>query len=80
MMGGYSSTLFHLLYRFSPEIRTEFARSDERRWIKRYGFEEITIGKPDDDALEDGRNSRRRSYRKVVQGEAGTGSIGACST
>ena len=24
MMGGYSSTLFHLLYRFSPEIRTEF--------------------------------------------------------
>ena len=70
-MGGYSSTLFHLLYRFSPEIRTEFERSDEHRWIQRYGFEEVTVGKPDDDALEDGRNSRRRSYRKVVRERPG---------
>ena len=45
LMGGYSSTLFHLLYRFSPEIRSEFGRSDERRWIQRYGFEEVTVGK-----------------------------------
>ena len=29
LLGGYSSTLFHLLYRFSPEIRTEFGRSEE---------------------------------------------------
>ena len=71
LMGGYSSTLFHLLYRFSPEIRTEFGRSDESRWIKRYGFEEVSIGKPDDDALEDGRNSRRRSYRKVTRERPG---------
>ena len=71
LMGGYSSTLFHLLYRFSPEIRTEFGRSDEHRWIERYGFEEVTVGKPDDDALEDGRNSRRRSYRKVVRERPG---------
>ena len=40
LLGGYASTIFHLLYRFSPEIRTEFGRSDEGRWIKRYGFEE----------------------------------------
>ena len=71
LMGGYSSTLFHLLYRFSPEIRTEFARSDEHRWIQRYGFEEVSMGKPDDDALEDGRFSRRRSYRKVVREKPG---------
>ena len=71
LTGGYSSTLFHLLYRFSPAIRTEFGRSDEHRWIQRYGFEEHTIGKPDNDALEDGRYSRRRKYRKVVRGEAG---------
>ena len=70
-MGGYSSTLFHLLYRFSPEIRTEFGRSDEHRWIQRYGFEEVTVGKPDDDAVEDGRNSRRRKYRKVVRERPG---------
>ena len=71
LLGGYSSTIFHLLYRFSPEIRTEFGRSDEHRWIQRYGFEEVTVGKPDDDAVEDGRNSRRRSYRKVVRERPG---------
>ena len=70
-MGGYSSTLFHLLYRFSPEIRTDFGRSDEHRWIQRYGFEEHTVGKPDDDAVEDGRNSRRRKFRKVVRESPG---------
>ena len=71
LMGGYSSTLFHLLYRFSPEIRTEFGRSEEHRWITRYGFEEYTIGKPDDETVEDGRNSRRRKYRKVVRERPG---------
>ncbi len=71
LMGGYSSTLFHLLYRFSPEIRTEFGRSDEGRWIKRYGFEEHSMGKDDDGALEDGRLSRRRKFRKVVRERPG---------
>ena len=71
LLGGYSSTIFHLLYRFSPELRTEFDRSDEHRWIKRYGFEEHSIGKPDDEALEDGRNSRRRKFRKVVRERPG---------
>ena len=71
LLGGYASTIFHLLYRFSPEIRTEFGRSDEHRWIQRYGFEEHSIGKPDDDSVEDGRNSRRRKYRKVVRERPG---------
>ena len=67
LMGGYSSTLFHLLYRFSPDIRTEFEESDEGRWIKRYGFEEQTrrwSGGGDD---EDGRSSKRRSYRTLTK-------------
>ncbi len=71
LLGGYASTLFHLLYRFSPEIRTEFGRSDEHRWVQRYGFEEHTIGKDDGDSLEDGRMSRRRGYRKVVRERPG---------
>ena len=71
LMGGYSSTLFHLLYRFSPELRTDFERSDEHRWIQRYGFEGVTVGKDDDDAVEDGRNSRRRKFRKVVRERPG---------
>ena len=71
LLGGYASTIFHLLYRFSPEIRTEFGRSDEGRWIKRYGFEEHSIGKDDDGPTEDGRNSRRRKFRKVVRERPG---------
>ena len=71
LTGGYSSTLFHLLYRFSPAIRTEFGRSEEARWIQRYGFEEHTIGKDDDESVEDGRFSRRRRYRKVVRERPG---------
>ena len=71
LLGGYASTIFHLLYRFSPEIRTEFGRSEEHRWIQRYGFEEISIGKPDDESVEDGRSSRRRKYRKTVRERPG---------
>ena len=71
LLGGYASTIFHLLYRFSPDIRTEFGRSDEGRWIKRYGFEEHTISKPDDESTEDGRYSRRRKYRKTVRERPG---------
>ncbi len=71
LMGGYSSTLFHLLYRFSPEIRTEFGRPEEGRWIDRYGFLEHTIGKDDENAEEDGRSSRRRKYRKVTRERPG---------
>ncbi len=71
LMGGYSSTLFHLLYRFSPEIRSEFARGEESRWIERYGFVEHTIGRDDGESLEDGRASRRRKYRKVIRERPG---------
>ncbi|MDE2861566.1 MAG: hypothetical protein OXP10_01280 [Chloroflexota bacterium] len=55
LLGGYASTIFHLLYRFSPEIRTKFGRSDEGRRIKRNGFDE------------DGRNSSSRKYRRTVR-------------
>ncbi len=71
LLGGYSSTIFHLLYRFSPEIRSEFGRSEEGRWIQRYGFLEHSMGKPDDDSTEDGRFSRRKSYRKVTRERPG---------
>ena len=71
LMGGYSSTLFHLLYRFSPEIRGEFGRGEESRWIERYGFVEHTIGRDDGASLEDGRTSRRKKFRKVVRERPG---------
>ena len=71
LLGGYSSTLFHLLYRFSPDIRSEFGRSEETRWVNRYGFLEHTINHGDDGFDEDGRHSRRRSYRKTTRERPG---------
>ncbi|MCZ7576277.1 MAG: ATP-dependent helicase [Dehalococcoidia bacterium] len=66
LMGGYSSTLFWLLWRFSPAVREEFSYSDESKWVSRYGIVERITRKSDDDAYEDGRSSRRRSYRTRV--------------
>ena len=65
LMGGYASTLFHLLYRFSPAIRSEFERSHQHRWISRYGFYQHTRTYSDrgENDYTDGRSSRRRNYR-----------------
>ncbi len=72
LMGGYASTLFHLLYRFSPEIRSEFGCSEERKWVERYGFLEQRVRHDrGDDSTEDGSVSRRRHYRKQVKERPG---------
>ena len=63
LAGGYASTLFHLLWRFSPEVREEFAHGEEGRWVSRYGIVERITRKGEDDSYEDGRSSRRRGYR-----------------
>ena len=55
LMGGYSSTLFHLLYRFSPEIRGEFGRVG---------------GEPLDRALRLRRAHHRARRRRVARGRA----------
>ena len=71
LAGGYASTLFHLLYRFSPALRAEFKHHEESRWIARYGFVEHSVRRPADEALEDGRHSRRRRYRTVIRERPG---------
>jgi hypothetical protein len=74
LMGGYASTLFHLLYRFSPEIRSEFGRSEESKWVQRYGFLEQSVRHDrdlDDDPTEDGSVSRRKSYRNQTRERPG---------
>ncbi|MCC7368784.1 MAG: hypothetical protein IT306_10200 [Chloroflexi bacterium] len=66
LLGGYASTLFHLLYRFSPAIRTEFAHGEEATWVARYGYL-ARITKRDPDArVDDGRRSKRRTYQTRV--------------
>jgi hypothetical protein len=60
--GGYASTLFYLLYRFSPALRSEFAYGEEAKFVGRYGIVE-RISKKDPDAYgDDGRHSKRRDY------------------
>ena len=63
LLGGYSSTLFHLLYRIDPAIRREFAYADELRWVARYGIIERITTKDGEEAGEDGRVSKRRGGR-----------------
>ena len=48
LFGDYSSTLFYLLWRFSPALRLEFGYREEARWVSRYGIvERITKRDPD---------------------------------
>ncbi|MGI8915728.1 MAG: hypothetical protein ACR2JY_18410, partial [Chloroflexota bacterium] len=62
LFGGYASSLFHLLWRFSPPVRAEFGYGEEQQWVQRYGIVE-RVSKRDPDAYgEDGRQSRRRGY------------------
>jgi superfamily II DNA or RNA helicase len=63
LFGGYSSSLFYLLQRFSPrEVRPEFGYRDEGAWVARYGIVERITRKDPDGYAEDGRQSRRRAY------------------
>ena len=62
LFGGYSSTLFYLLWRFSPAVRREFGYRDESKWISRYGIVERVTKKDPDAYGDDGRHSKRRSY------------------
>lgn len=64
LMGGYSSTLFFLLYRFSKQIKNDFGFHDMPRWVQQYGFLEQTIKKEGGDAR-DGRMSKRQTNREL---------------
>ena len=67
LAGGYSSTLFHLLYRFTPEIRNDFKHHEQSRWIDRYGFRQRKYRSKGgaDEPFEHGRGSSRRGYRQT---------------
>ena len=62
LFGGYSSTLFYLLWRFSREVRLEFGYREEGKWISRYGIVERITKKDPDAYSDDGRQSKRRGY------------------
>ena len=67
LMGGYSSTIFHILYRFSKEIRGRYGYHEVRRWIKDYGFEEQLYRSAEDEKIvRSGRTSRRRLVKEQI--------------
>lgn len=68
LFGGYSTTIFHLLYRFTPDVKRQFGHNEEQRWASRYGILERITKARDNEYGEDGTISRRRSYyTRVVE-------------
>ena len=60
LMGGYSSTLFYLLFRFRPEFRHIFNFNSLNEWIRQYGFYEYTVKFDDSHGISShGSRSRR---------------------
>lgn len=68
LFGGYSTTFFHLLYRFIQDVKRQFGHNEEQRWASRYGILERITRARDEEYGEDGSTSRRRSYyTRVVE-------------
>lgn len=66
VFGGYSTSLFHLLYRFSQTIKGEFKHNDDMRFASRYGILERVTQTPKDDFREEGVTSKRRAFQTRV--------------
>ncbi len=68
LMGGYSTSIFWLLYRLSPEVRREFGFNDEQRWTEKYGlFKSVFYISPDDDVTEDGTYTGTKHFETVSE-------------
>ena len=66
-MGGYSSTMFYLLYRFQPTIRKLFKWENLSLWIKAYGYLKTTMQKSSDTDTTVSRSRRsKRSTGKML--------------
>ncbi|MBI2060710.1 MAG: DEAD/DEAH box helicase [Nitrospirae bacterium] len=68
IVNGYSSSLFYLLYRISPEVRREFGFNEVQRWIELYGCTEKIIHHEEGDA---GIVTRKHAVRETVRERPG---------
>jgi hypothetical protein len=68
LFGGYSTSIFWLLYRLSGEVRRVFAFNDERRWAEKFGLLKTTfyIGNPDA-VGEDGTYTGTKHFETVTE-------------
>ncbi len=71
LFGGYSSTLFYLLYRLSSTFKKDYEHSQVSKWIDHYGIWE-RVSKYDDNAYgSDNVQSRGRKYTCVPREKPG---------
>lgn len=68
LFGGFSTSIFWLMYRLSSDVRRQFAYSDDRRWVDRYGLLKTTFYVPDaKEVAEDGAYTGTREYLSVSE-------------
>ncbi|MFH1562595.1 MAG: ATP-binding protein, partial [Nitrospirota bacterium] len=69
IFGGRSSSLFYLLYRFSPEFKKVFKYTEETEFVKKYGIQwRIT---KETSIQTDGRSSKRKITPSRVEEKPG---------
>lgn len=70
LFGGYSSTLFHLLYRLSSTFKKDYEHSQISKWIDHYGIWE-RVTKSNENAYDDNAQSKGRKYRYAPREKPG---------
>lgn len=68
LFGGYSTSIFWLLYRLSPNVRREFGFDDEQRWAEKFGLlKSVFYIKKDSEVTEDGTYTGRKHFDTVSE-------------
>jgi hypothetical protein len=68
LFGGYSTSIFWLLYRLSADVRREFGFDDEQRWTEKYGlFKSVFYVGKDADLAEDGTYTGTKHFETVSE-------------
>jgi len=70
LFGGYSSTLFHLLYRLSQGFKSDYGHEEVNKWIDHFGIWE-RITKYENDPAADNTSSRGKKYRMAPREKPG---------
>ncbi|MCK5615070.1 hypothetical protein KAR91_75100 [Candidatus Pacearchaeota archaeon] len=70
LSGGYSSTLFHLLFRLTKRFKDDYKHDDVRKWIDHYGIWE-TVSKHNEDEYNDNSQSKGRKYARAPREKPG---------
>ena len=70
LFGGYASSIFYLLLRFSRAIHADYSFTEERRFVEAFGvIERVITERPEDE--QSGRNSKRKKTSVVAKEKPG---------